>query len=331
MVAACASSTGSTSAPDGGGVSKTSPEIYHGEAESLFPGDPVLSIRFARQLSPQSTLRTTSGTRLAAEAAALDLKGRARQEALPGGRRLVEVTGLQGIEASQETLSWCWAACVQMVLMHAEELPEGAPLEQKEIARHFHGEDRISGADQAILIRALAPEVELEITNNGFDFGADLRVLGVDPLLEALARGEMVVTGLRSPESAVGHICVITGAVFAEIEVNETEQQVTKSILDGLERRVSWGSEARDGLEDMRAQSCSKYALEELRIIDPWPGKGAQTMSAEEFRKSCDFFLSQSMAREILSTDFNSLRLTEKAADRVSEKLEGLLDGAPWR
>jgi hypothetical protein len=327
LAVSCASTSGSLNSPFGAPSDEDAPQIEEASAESLFPGDPVLTIRFVNQVSPASTLLSTTDCRLEQETSALELGERARQEALSDGLRLVEVTGMEGIQAEQETTKWCWAACVQAVLRHSRAVPEGTPLEQAEIARHFHGDDRISGADQAILVRALAPEVELEITENGLDCGADLRVLGVDPLIEALAQGELVVAGLRSPSGEAGHIVLITGAVFGEVVRREWEEKTQDHVLDFFERQVSAKLESgvrrvRRELDDMMEQRCSRYALEELRISDPTPGVGSTRMSGEEFRTTCDFFLTQSMAREILSTEFNSLRLFEELDEALSEGSE---------
>lgn len=332
-LAGCAQLEGSLRPSGSRGDAEAAPTEHAAELPDggLFQGDPPFTVRFVHQFAPSAFLRTTARAELCERADPATSTAPARVEIFDDNLFRVRVDGVEGVCSAQEEDAWCWAACVQTVLGHT--LSRGAVgVSQRQLADYFHGEGRVRGAGMAVLVRALAPRIELDLAGQGVDLGADLRIQGADPLVEGLSSGELAVLGLDQG-GGLGHAVVVLGATYARIEDAERTARLCDVGIRAACARLGVGSEGEAFLNERVREMNGLYALESVTVFDPWDGGGVREIEGEELRRTCDFILTQAAAREILTTPYNSLEFIDDqlaSASEVGDVQDELTDLGGW-
>lgn len=238
-----------------------------------------------------------------------------------------DLAGFESVEAQQEELIWCWAACASMIHQYA-----GREVSQEEIATRIHGhagdgEVKVAAASRFEVYKALAPEAtaynfeqlweaiaeeveaEVEALKEAVAEGdqiadVDVKVdasVGVDAALDkffpekrvpiaGLEAGQPAVVGLRnSATSTRGHLCVIVGAEY----LKKNELLAAAGSL-GEETGLSNALMSADKRETLATlEEASMRAgfdpknVNWVEIVDPWEADDPDT-EINEMRKRID-------------------------------------------
>jgi len=146
----------------------------------------------------------------------------------------------------QERPTWCWAACIKMILGY-----HGIPIDQERLVRAMTGIDpyvRLDlGADEQTITRALNANLE----HNGKKFSITANYIPGTPapvtLINELVKGcPIVVAYQATPQSR--HTVLVTWVEYV-----------------------------------MRNGTPGVY---QIRVLDPWPGQGAPVYDASRFARS---------------------------------------------
>ncbi|HVS17328.1 MAG TPA: papain-like cysteine protease family protein, partial [Planctomycetota bacterium] len=190
------------------------------------------------------------------------------------GFSVLRLRDFASVEAEQETDSWCWAACVQMInayrgVVLRERGQNGERSQQRIVADLYAKGREDEGKGMSTIWRALNPDLETRLQRES---RTDLPiVLGLqwvvsDDIVESLLDGVPAVVGMQEGETS--HAVVVTGATVAPLS-----NAWSGSFMESLSRRVL----------DTNWEGVHAYRIHSLSVFDPWKGVGERTITAEEF------------------------------------------------
>lgn len=246
------------------------------------------------------------------------LSPRVRFERAPEGGAWLRLTGYEGMEAAQQDLMWCWAACAQMVNTY-HGLTARYPFfaDQEKIKQYFESLEELqeTGAQFATIARAISPDLEIAMASQGPSAAASLLTSSTDDIVFALLGGEMAVVGIDH------HAYVVTGVHFAggDAAALKRHQDFLVDVAGFLGMLPAEQAHAID----LAVNATPVYEILAVELWDPWDGGRSDSKSVSELyadeatgSTGLQFVLSREVARRCFQPG-------KRTSDAVTSSLLG--------